>query len=167
MADHLYLRPCGFLYGSDAGPGVEGGRARWLAGGPIAFTSVELIEGTPAGAVRSFHDIEDLAQSRAAEVGSLIDRITEPRRTLAGLHFDRSHIMGVVNVTPDSFSDGGLHGTSEAAIAHAARLAQEGADILDIGGESTRPGADAVEAAQESERIVPVIEGLHGTKAVI
>ncbi len=167
MSDHLYLRPCGFLYGSDADHGVRGRRARWLAGGPVAFTMVELIEGEPAAAVRSFHQIEDLAESRAAEIDNLIDRIVEPRAPIADLHFDRSRVMGVVNVTPDSFSDGGLYDTSEAAIAHAARLIQEGADILDIGGESTRPGADAVEAAQESERIVPVIEGLRGTKAVI
>ena len=71
-----------------------------------------------------------------------LEAITAPRARLAGLALDRPRIMGIVNVTPDSFSDGGLHASAQAAIAHGLRLAEEGADILDIGGESTRPGAD-------------------------
>ncbi len=69
-------------------------------------------------------------------------------------------IMGVVNVTPDSFSDGGRYLDAGAAIAHALELEAEGADILDIGGESTRPGADPVPEAEELRRVLPVIEGL-------
>lgn len=69
-------------------------------------------------------------------------------------------VMGIVNVTPDSFSDGGRLASSEAAVAHGLRLAGQGADILDVGGESTRPGADPVDAAAEIARVVPVIEGL-------
>jgi len=68
--------------------------------------------------------------------------------------------MGIVNVTPDSFSDGGLSATFEAALAHARRLIAEGADILDIGGESTRPGAAPVSVAEELDRVLPVIEHL-------
>src|SRR5512142_2804541 len=68
--------------------------------------------------------------------------------------------MGVVNVTPDSFSDGGLHADPEAAVAHAERLVGEGADLLDVGGESTRPGAPEVPAGEERRRVVPVIERL-------
>jgi dihydropteroate synthase len=69
-------------------------------------------------------------------------------------------VMGVVNVTPDSFSDGGRHLDPGEAIAHGRRLAEEGADVLDIGGESTRPGADAVDVDTELARVIPVIEGL-------
>lgn len=69
-------------------------------------------------------------------------------------------IMGIVNVTPDSFSDGGRLGSPEAAIAHALGLVEDGADVLDIGGESTRPGAGPVSAAEEIDRVIPVIEGL-------
>lgn len=72
----------------------------------------------------------------------------------------RPRVMGVVNVTPDSFSDGGRHAGVEAAVAHALRLVDQGADILDIGGESTRPGADAVPAGEEIARVVPVIEAI-------
>jgi dihydropteroate synthase len=71
-------------------------------------------------------------------------------------------VMGVVNVTPDSFSDGGAWLDPGAAIAHGYDLARQGADILDIGGESTRPGAEPVDAAQELGRVVPVLEGLAG-----
>ena len=71
-------------------------------------------------------------------------------------------IMGIVNVTPDSFSDGGQHATPEAAVTHALSLAAEGADILDIGGESTRPGAPAVSESEELARVIPVIEQLAG-----
>jgi len=69
-------------------------------------------------------------------------------------------IMGIVNVTPDSFSDGGRFLRAEAAIEHGVRMVEEGAAILDIGGESTRPGADAVDASEEIDRVIPVIEGL-------
>ncbi|MBL0177322.1 MAG: dihydropteroate synthase [Ignavibacteria bacterium] len=72
----------------------------------------------------------------------------------------RCHIMGIVNVTPDSFSDGGRFPTPQDAIAHAVLLAGEGADILDIGGESTRPGAVPVTTDEEIRRVLPVIEGL-------
>ena len=76
------------------------------------------------------------------------------------LRLDRPRVMGIVNVTPDSFSDGGQHDTLEAAVAHGLKLASEGADILDIGGESTRPGAQAVPLEEELRRVVPLIERL-------
>jgi dihydropteroate synthase len=73
---------------------------------------------------------------------------------------DRFRVMGIVNVTPDSFSDGGSFQDVDSAIAHALAMVQDGADILDIGGESTRPGADPVPEAVELERVMPVIEGI-------
>ena len=76
------------------------------------------------------------------------------------LVLDRPRVMGIVNVTPDSFSDGGAHDTLEAAVAHGLRLAEEGADILDIGGESTRPGSEEVGVEEELRRTVPVIQAL-------
>jgi dihydropteroate synthase len=75
---------------------------------------------------------------------------------------DRPLLMGVVNVTPDSFSDGGRYQAADAAIAHARRLLDEGADLLDIGGESTRPGASSVSADEEARRVLPVLEALRG-----
>ena len=76
------------------------------------------------------------------------------------LKLDRSRVMGIVNVTPDSFSDGGAHASAEAAVAHGLALAAQGADILDVGGESTRPGAAPVPLEEELRRVVPVIERL-------
>ena len=78
--------------------------------------------------------------------------------------FDLSRplVMGIVNVTPDSFSDGGLHLQRDAALAYARQLIDEGADILDIGGESTRPGAQPVNAQEEMDRVLPIIEALRG-----
>jgi dihydropteroate synthase len=73
---------------------------------------------------------------------------------------DRPLIMGVVNVTPDSFFDGGRYLDAEAAVAHAIRLVEEGADLLDVGAESTRPGADVVNEAEERRRAIPVVTGI-------
>ena len=78
------------------------------------------------------------------------------------LSLERPLVMGVVNVTPDSFSDGGMFADAAGAISHGRRLIDEGADILDIGGESTRPGAAPVSLAEERLRVVPVITGLAG-----
>ncbi|MBD9478133.1 dihydropteroate synthase [Pseudoxanthomonas sp. PXM02] len=82
------------------------------------------------------------------------------------LKLDRPQVMGIVNVTPDSFSDGGDHDTVDAAVAHALKLVEEGADLLDIGGESTRPGADEVSLEEELRRVIPVIERLAARVAV-
>lgn len=87
---------------------------------------------------------------------------TVPQLDCAGraLRLDRPRVIGIVNITPDSFSDGGAHATVEAAVAHGMRLLLDGADALDIGGESTRPGAEEVPAEEEMRRTIPVIERL-------
>ena len=77
--------------------------------------------------------------------------------------FDTEHqtyIMGILNVTPDSFSDGGKYGRIDAALAHAEEMIRDGADIIDVGGESTRPGHIQITDEEETERVVPVIEAL-------
>ncbi|RXK61033.1 dihydropteroate synthase [Stenotrophomonas sp. MA5] len=91
-----------------------------------------------------------------------------PQLDCAGriLRLDRARVMGIVNVTPDSFSDGGNHDTTEAAVAHGLKLVEEGADLLDIGGESTRPGAVPVSVDEELRRVVPVIEQLAARTSV-
>ncbi|MDV3469095.1 dihydropteroate synthase [Stenotrophomonas sp. C3(2023)] len=87
---------------------------------------------------------------------------TAPQLDCAGrvLRLDRARVMGIVNVTPDSFSDGGAHDTTAAAVAHGLKLVEEGADLLDVGGESTRPGATPVSVEDELARVIPVIEQL-------
>jgi len=99
--------------------------------------------------------------------------LEEPGRNrvlrLGGREYDldeRTLIMGVVNVTPDSFSDDGLFADAKAAMEHAHRLVEEGADILDIGGESTRPGSDFISLEEELNRVMPVLEGLADSVSV-
>ena len=83
------------------------------------------------------------------------------------LDLTQARIMGIVNVTPDSFSDGGQHSSTANAVRHALALIQQGASVVDIGGESTRPGAADVPVQQELERVIPVIQALRGCGAVI
>jgi dihydropteroate synthase len=83
-------------------------------------------------------------------------------RTRTLLLGERTLVMGVLNVTPDSFSDGGLHLAADAAIARALEMERQGADIIDIGGESTRPGSQGISAETELQRILPVLDGLRG-----
>src|SRR3990167_3559805 len=78
------------------------------------------------------------------------------------LDLSRPAVMGILNITPDSFSDGGVFLSPEKAIDQALRMAEEGADIVDVGGESTRPGARPVSVQEELDRVLPVVEALHG-----
>jgi dihydropteroate synthase len=168
MADaKLYLRPIGLIYGAVADAAIADGLALPLAGGPIAFAQAELIEGTPGNTKRRLFTAHALTTSGDADLAALLRRVTGLRPPFAGIALDRPVLMGIVNVTPDSFSDGGLYDSKEPAIVHAAELVSAGARIVDIGGESTRPGSDSVEEGEELLRVVPVIEGLAGLRAVI
>ena len=82
------------------------------------------------------------------------------------LDLTRPHVMGIVNVTPDSFSDGGKYSSTASAVEHGLQLIEEGADILDVGGESTRPGAQPVSLDEELRRVIPVIEALSAVTSV-
>lgn len=172
MSRRHYLRPVGPQLPA---PGIDGIRS----GGrdDLAFAAVEWIARTGGGGGRESVDRLTASQFRSGAfadgmggltVAALLSRHEAHRAPLLSLPLDRPRIMGIVNVTPDSFSDGGRHGSTQAAIAHALKLEAEGADILDIGGESTRPGSDAVSVDEEVRRVVPVIEGLAGkTKALL
>ena len=163
----LYLRPVGLLYGAVAEAAIAEGLALPLAGGGIAFTAAELIEGEAGNTRTRLFTAHALASSGDAELAALLRRATAPRPPFAGVALDRPILMGIVNVTPDSFSDGGLYDSKEPAIVHAAELASAGARIVDVGGESTRPGSDPAEEGEELGRVVPVIAGLAGLPAVI
>jgi dihydropteroate synthase len=158
----LYLRPiC-------APPGVTGPAAR-IAGAWVGFDGVEVIQRDGPSALAARTDIAGLAAwagtleaAQRARIESLLARLTDPRPDFAGIAMDVPALMGVLNVTPDSFSDGGDFAAAEDAIARGRALRDAGAAILDIGGESTRPGSDPVPAQEESRRVVPVIEALAG-----
>jgi dihydropteroate synthase len=163
MQRSTYVRPVGLYPApSDAQDNIFSGLP--LAGQPLRFTAVEIAQREGVHVTRRVISLEE-AIEREWGRGTLdaahdLEAITSPRARLAGLTLDRPRIMGIINVTPDSFSDGGLHASVEAAIAHGLKLAEEGADIIDIGGESTRPGADYVPVDAEIARVIPVIEGL-------
>jgi dihydropteroate synthase len=109
----------------------------------------------------SLHHVDDII-ARAMQVPSAAMFDTAPQLDCAGrvLRLDQPRVVGIVNVTPDSFSDGGQHQALDAAVAHGLKLAEEGADVLDVGGESTRPGAAEVSVEEELRRVLPVIERL-------
>jgi dihydropteroate synthase len=110
------------------------------------------------------HGPVDRSFARAVSLTPFYDGRMDQRFWRCGDHTlslgERTLVMGIVNVTPDSFSDGAMFASADDAVAHGARLVDEGADLVDVGGESTRPGSDPIEADEELLRIVPVIEGL-------
>jgi len=171
MQRALYVRPVGiFPAPVQEDEQVWGGLP--LAGQPLRYAAVEVIERDGPRIRRRIVALGDAFERdwgrHTLAASGLMDALGAPRPRLAGLALDCPRIMGIVNVTPDSFSDGGRLDSADAAIAHALRLAEEGAEILDIGGESTRPGADYVPVAEELSRVMPVIEGLRPrTQALI
>jgi dihydropteroate synthase len=163
MQRAIYVRPVGiFPAPLDESEKAWGGLP--LAGQPLRYAAIEIIEREGARTKRHITALGDAFERdwgrHTLAASDLIEAIGAPRPRLAGLSLERPRIMGIVNVTPDSFSDGGRLASAEAAIGHALQLAEAGADILDIGGESTRPGADTVPVAEELSRVMPVIEGL-------
>jgi dihydropteroate synthase len=160
MTARLYIRPVARI-ASQPGTGAQvatlsvGGRS------DISFAAVELVE-REGGEVRREVRPADRLQAPPAGLPELLDRVRRLRPAIAGVALDRPRIMGIVNVTPDSFSDGGRWLDPGAAVAHGLQLAAEGADILDIGGESTRPGAEPVGIEEELRRVIPVIAALAG-----
>ncbi len=105
---------------------------------------------------------EKNAPGSADEIAQLNARLSASRGPVCGLALDRPRLMGVLNVTPDSFSDGGDFAAEDNAIAHGRAMAAAAADIIDVGGESTRPGSQAPSEAEEMRRVIPVIRALAG-----
>jgi dihydropteroate synthase len=139
---------------------------------PLFFLSHEeslpdlILTGTPDQLkrfLRAFGAHDDISGKLARKIDSLLDNHlrSDYKITCRGRILElgsRTHVMGILNVTPDSFSDGGLYVRAERAFAHAREMAAAGADIIDIGGESTRPGAEPLSEEEELSRIIPIIE---------
>jgi len=175
----FYLRPLGFLSGAVAEAAIARGAARRLTGGPLAFTACETAlrrtDAAPGESIaRALFDLPalfDWANRQGAAAVALVEArlsaLAAPREPFAGLDLDRPRIMGVVNVTPDSFSDGGDFADPARAIDQGVAMLEAGADILDIGGESTRPGAAPVTIEEELARVLPVVRTLAERGAVV
>ncbi len=121
-----------------------------LAGGWCWFDTVEALSRAHPPTLLPASELPEEARAR----------LSTPRAPIAGLSFDAPRLMGILNVTPDSFSDGGQHNAPEDALSHARAMQAEGADILDIGGESTRPGAALVPVDEEIARTAPIIAAI-------
>ena len=148
------IEPLGLLYGQAARDAVQYGLAYPLQAGPAAFPLVRLLD-EPEQPIRPVGAVDP---SRLRLLTAAPPSIGLPSGPL---------VMGILNVTPDSFSDGGLHRRAETAIAAGQAMIEAGAAILDIGGESTRPGAVPVDPDEEQARILPVLAGMRGRGALI
>lgn len=171
----LYLRPEQFV----ASPVGRDGEVARIAGGLCWCAAYELIAvvadrrvvqaSLPASALPGL--IVNLPAAQAARLTDLAARISASRGPLVlgerTLRFDQPQVMGILNVTPDSFSDGGAHGDAGATARAGYDLWAQGAAIVDVGGESTRPGAIDVWEGDEIARVVPVIEGMRGSGGAI
>jgi dihydropteroate synthase len=173
--DRLWLRPLGLLCGVAAADAIASGRARPLVGGVCAFTLISALslgtERRPASATVSIAELNAWIVGPGARfagrVREQMARLSTPRQAWARVALDRPIIMGVLNVTPDSFSDGGRWLEPERAVAHGRALLEAGADIIDIGGESTRPGAAPLPPCDEIRRTQPVVRALAASGAVV
>ncbi len=139
----LYVRPTGIV------PGPS-----------IRFEALDPLRRDTGSASRRPVAASALDEAGRAAIRCLEQRVQAPRPPICGLSFGEPRIMGILNVTPDSFSDGGEHDAADAAIAHGKRLVAAGADLIDVGGESTRPGAEPPTEAEELRRVLPVVKAL-------
>lgn len=154
----LYVRPSGLMYGPDAALAIAAGAGLPLAGGLICWTMALVSEDR--GTSWTPRKVAALKASRDGDVAGWMTRLSEPRKPVAGLAMNACHVMGIVNTTPDSFSDGGVNADAGIAIENARAMARDGAVLLDVGGESTRPGSDPVDEPEEWRRIEPVVTAL-------
>ncbi|GAA0570120.1 dihydropteroate synthase [Craurococcus roseus] len=148
------MEPLDLATGPAASHMVASGVGLPFQGGPAAFSLVRLIDEGSA-------DRGIVAAPRVPGAwAAALARVTEAPPAFAGLPTDRPLVMGIINVTPDSFSGDGLAGSAEAAIARGRAMLEAGADLLDIGGESTRPGAEPVPPEEEISRVLPAVRAL-------
>jgi dihydropteroate synthase len=172
MTGELTLRPVGLRGPAEIDEGAE--NLLSLAGGPLRFSRCEAIWRAGGGASRAVLPVADLAPwAEAREAGqgaraeALLRRLSAPRAAVAGLSLDRPRVMGILNVTPDSFSDGGDRADPAVAVRDGLAMLAAGADILDVGGESTRPGAQPVSLEAERQRVLPVVVALAKAGAIV
>jgi dihydropteroate synthase len=175
MTDRIYIRPIGFV----PGPQSEHGNAIRLAGGMVyasRFAVVLRRDGDIAERWLAAPDtIAEVLAALPDDVGAEAEAqwanltLAHPPLELGArtVRLDQPQVMGILNVTPDSFSDGGAHDSPDAAREHAAAMVEAGASIIDVGGESTRPGAKPLWEGDEIARVVPAVEACAGMGAAV
>ena len=157
-----YTKPCNFFYGNRAKALIKSKKALPLAGNKaIAFNKIEIIQRKDKGKAKSeyysIHKINILNKKKLSIVKSDIKKIISKRKNILNLKFNNPKIMGVLNITPDSFSDGGLFFKQSKAYKHACSMIKNNASIIDIGGESTRPGSKLINPKEEWNRIKKIL----------
>jgi dihydropteroate synthase len=168
-----YLRPVGRLTGAAARLALAAGQAipTGRAGEAVPFLEI-LVRQPPDLHLLNVPDfrrwLDRIGQTPVGlRLAALIERLSRPRAPWAGFTLDRPLVMGILNITPDSFSDGGRHLDPSRAIETGRAMLAAGADIIDIGGESTRPGAEPVPPETEIARVMPVVTALAEAGAVV
>ncbi len=158
-----YTRACNFYYGNYAKKLVKAKKALPLAGNNnIAFDQLEIFERKKRNKIKSkfYHisKINKLTNQLKIVVKKDLKEIISKRKKICGIEFNKPNLMGVLNITPDSFSDGGLFFNEEEAYNQAVLMINSGANIIDIGGESTRPGSKTIDSKEEWSRIDRVLQ---------
>jgi dihydropteroate synthase len=174
-ADRLWLRPLGLISGRAATEAIASGYARPLTGPSLAFSLVAALglgsDLRPISVTSSISELEIWIAGAGARFAQRIQAqlafLSAARQPWGGFDLDRPVVMGVLNVTPDSFSDGGQWFDAARAVAHGQALLAAGADIIDVGGESTRPGAGELHPGEEILRVGPVVRDLVESGAVV
>jgi len=156
----FWLRPVGITPLAELAGVQKRADSLALAGGPLGFTHLDMVAPHNGGYCAARVTVAEALKIGGQAAEAQVHALSSPRPAFAGLPMDRPHIMGIVNVTPDSFSDGGRFLGADAAIAYGRAMGCAGASLLDIGGESTRPGAEPVTREDELARITPVISAL-------
>jgi dihydropteroate synthase len=155
-----YLEPIGLI-----DPFVTGAAGEPFLGGPRRFIACRRYIRSDYGTIDQ--TVVPVAELSMSEEATLLARIASPRRPFAGVEIDRPIVMGVLNVTPDSFSDGGDHFDPGRAVEAGHTMTEAGAAIIDVGGESTRPGASEIEPDEEKGRVLPVVRRLADAGVVV
>ena len=156
-----YTRACNFYYGSESKTLVTKKKTLPLNGNhKISFDQIELISRKSKKKI-SIHNLKNLTKIQKKQVSCDLQKITSKKKNFANLNFlELPNIMGVLNITPDSFSDGGKYNNKNKAIEHATKMYFSGASLIDIGGESTRPGSKGINAKLEWIRIKEVLKSI-------
>ena len=156
----VYIRPLHFVYGSDAKDQLKKKIALPICGNTsIAFAAIEIFnKKTNTKQILTVSQISKIKGKDKKQIINDLSQITKKRDSILNLNLSKSVLMGVLNVTPDSFSDGGKFYKAKQAVQHAKTMLQQGAHIIDVGGESTRPGAKLISEEEECRRVIQVIK---------
>ena len=138
-----------------------------LGSSDYTFSSIRILykeKSSVKSRIISLNELFKLSKTERLQISKQIKNIEISRKKIAGLRFSKPLIMGILNVTPDSFSDGGMYTSEKTAIDHVIKMIKSGADIIDIGGESTRPGSEKVKIEEELKRVLPILNDISNLK---